>query len=165
MQGKGPVLREGEVAFPAVPDGGEAQLRFIGIIHSPWHERSQCPKNVRIARESKGGQNIITVDPAYRLALRDLDEGQWIIVLSWLDQARRDLAIQTPKHFHSGPKSTFSLRSPVRPNPIGIHTVRILHLDMDEGRIEVDALDLLDETPLLDIKPFLPTVDIPPSAA
>jgi tRNA (Thr-GGU) A37 N-methylase len=59
----------------------------------------------------------------------------------------------------------FSLRSPVRPNPIGLHVVRLLSCDADTGRLDVDALDCLDGTPVLDLKPWRQSVDVPPDEA
>ena len=79
-----------------------------------------------------------------------------------MDQARRDLIVQTPRH-RSAPVGVFSLRSPVRPNPIALSVVRVLACDPDRGVIDVDALDCLDGTPLLDIKPYLESIDaLPP---
>ena len=87
--------------------------------------------------------------------------GDAIIVLTWLNEARRDLLTQAPRH-RDAPASVFSLRSPVRPNPIGLHVVRIVELNAEAGALEVDALDCLDQTPVLDIKPWRAGVDIPP---
>jgi tRNA (adenine37-N6)-methyltransferase len=58
----------------------------------------------------------------------------------------------------------FGLRSPLRPNPIALAVVRLLGIDAATGRIEIDAIDCLDGTPLLDIKPYLPSVDAVPDA-
>ncbi|WP_152045956.1 tRNA (N6-threonylcarbamoyladenosine(37)-N6)-methyltransferase TrmO [Aureimonas psammosilenae] len=157
-------LREGEVRFineaPFAPDG---QLRFIGRVRSPWRSRSDCPKNLREARE-RGGSALLEIAAPYRPALSGLAPGQWIMLLTWLHEARRDLALQAPRHA-AEPRGTFSLRSPVRPNPIGLHLVRIVGLDASTGSIAIDAVDVLDGTPLLDIKPYLPSVDIPPMEA
>ena len=83
-----------------------------------------------------------------------------IIVVTWLDRARRDLLAQAPRHRDTA-VGVFSLRSPVRPNPVGLHTVRLIACDADAGTLEVDALDCLDETPVLDIKPWIASVDAP----
>ncbi|KAB0680806.1 tRNA (N6-threonylcarbamoyladenosine(37)-N6)-methyltransferase TrmO [Aureimonas leprariae] len=156
-------LRDGEVLFASLDHAasGDARLRFIGRIRSDWRERSSCPKNVREARERGGGSPLVEVLPPFREGLADLGDGQWLILLTWLDRARRDLALQRPRHADRA-LGTFSLRSPVRPNPIGLHLVRALHIDAPAGRITLDAVDVLDATPLLDIKPFIGSVDVPP---
>jgi tRNA (Thr-GGU) A37 N-methylase len=81
-----------------------------------------------------------------------------------MDRARRDLLVQAPRH-STRPASVFSLRSPVRPNPIGVHVVRLLECDAETGLLRVDALDCLDGTPVLDVRPFLASVDVPPEPA
>ena len=156
------VARPGERRFegpaPAYDDAG---LVFIGRIRSPWTERSQCPKNVGRAREA-GQPAEIRLDPRWSEGLAGLDAGQWVLLLTWLDQADRDLALQMPRHADA-PRGTFSLRSPVRPNPVGLHLVQIVALDRETGIIGIDAIDVLDGTPLLDIKPYLASVDAPPA--
>jgi tRNA (adenine37-N6)-methyltransferase len=157
-------LRDGEVAFAdeAYPRPDDAGLRFVGRVRTAWRERANCPKNVREARERGGGSPLVEIAPPYRPALADLEAGRWIWLLTWLDRARRDLALQRPRHAERA-LGTFSLRSPVRPNPIGVHLVRLLRIDA--GRLTVDAIDVLDGTPLLDIKPFFGSVDAPPGGA
>ncbi|WP_370194463.1 MULTISPECIES: tRNA (N6-threonylcarbamoyladenosine(37)-N6)-methyltransferase TrmO [Aurantimonas] len=156
------VARPGERRFegpaPAYDDAG---LVFIGRIRSPWTERSQCPKNVGRAREA-GQPAEIRLDPRWREGLAGLGAGQWVLLLTWLDQADRDLALQMPRHADA-PRGTFSLRSPVRPNPVGLHLVQIVALDRETGIIGIDAIDVLNGTPLLDIKPYLASVDAPPA--
>jgi tRNA (Thr-GGU) A37 N-methylase len=74
-----------------------------------------------------------------------------------MDRARRDLVIQMPRHLTIA-RGTFALRSPVRPNPIALSVVRLIKV---EGRtLSVVGLDCIDGTPLLDLKPYLPTVDV-----
>jgi tRNA (adenine37-N6)-methyltransferase len=141
---------------------GDARLVFIGRARTPWKTRDECPKNLREARE-RGGKAWIEIDEAWRPGLRDLDAGEALIVLSWFDRAGRDLIIQAPRHRHA-PAGVFSIRSPVRPNPIGLHVVRLVSLDAAAGRLDLDALDCLDETPILDIKPWRASVDIAPDA-
>lgn len=154
--------RPGERRFSVDPGAaGRPDLVFIGRIASPWRDRSSCPKNLREAR-ARGMAAAAEIDAPWREALEGLQVGGWIHLLTWLDRARRDLAVQAPRHADR-PRGTFSLRSPVRPNPIGLHLVRILSLDA--GRIGIDAIDVLDGTPLLDLKPYLPSVDMPPAEA
>ncbi len=104
---------------------------------------------------------MATLDPAYVPGLRGLHEGQAVWLVLWFDRSRRDLIVQAPRHA-DGPRGIFALRSPVRPNPIAIEAVRITGIDHATGRFTVDATDALDGTPVLDIKPWLDTIDIPP---
>lgn len=154
--------RPGEIRASVDPAniGGDARLIFIGRARTPWQTRDACPKNLREARERKRGA-WLEIDPAWRTALRELGAGTPIILLTWFDRARRDLVVQAPRHGPS-PVGTFSIRSPVRPNPIGLHVVRVVTCDWAAGRVDVDALDCLDETPVLDIKPWRAGVDILP---
>ena len=87
-------------------------------------------------------------------AVRDLRAGEHIIVVSWLDRARRDVLTTHPRDDPDSPLlGVFSTRSPDRPNPIGLHRVQILAV---EGlRILVSDLEALDGTPILDVKPVL----------
>ncbi len=152
--------REGEVALPFDPaDRDGPRVALIGRIRTPWNE-GDAPRNLRQARE-RGCNAWIELESEYTQGLTGLSEGQAIILLYWMDRGRRDLILQRPGHV-DGPRGTFSLRSPVRPNPIAMATVRITSLDLDAGRIGIDAIDCYDKTPLVDIKPWMPAIDIPP---
>ena len=147
-------IRPGEVSVP-LPAQTDASLYFIGRIRTPWTERKDCPKNAREARES-GAVCTIEVDPRWAPALSGVETCTHLIVLYWMDQARRDLVVQTPAHYGTG-RGTFSLRSPVRPNPIALSVVKLLKIE--GGRLEVVGLDCLDGTLLLDIKPYFASTD------
>lgn len=153
-------IREGEERLGldlALAD--DARLAFVGRIISPWR-RGDCPKNLREAR-ARGGRFGVIVDAPYRAALRGLGPGDGVIVLYWMAGARRDLAVQAPAH-RDAPVGTFALRSPARPNPVALAVVRLLAIDIQAGWLELDAIDAFDGTPVLDIKPWLPSVDILP---
>ncbi len=154
-------IRAGEIKLPFDPaDRGEAAVSFIGHIRSDW-SRGHGPRNVGQARGMGGGNARIELRPGYAPGLTGLAVGQVIWVLYWMDKARRDLIVQAPRHA-DGLRGTFALRSPVRPNPVSMSAVRITALDMDSGVIGIDATDAFDGTPVVDIKPMLDTVDIPP---
>lgn len=154
-------IRPGEVYLSVDPGvARDASLAFIGRVSSPWTERSQCPKNMARAREA-GLPAEIVIDAPFRPALQGLEAGRWIHVLTWLGEARRDLAVQRPRHSKEA-RGTFALRSPVRPNPIGLHLVEITAIDMATGCLAIAGIDVLDGTAVLDIKPFFETVDVPP---
>lgn len=157
-------VREGEVRLEVDPANltPDAGLVFIGRVSSPWTERSQCPKNMREARE-KGGGGRITLDPAYRDGLRGLGQCSHAILLSWFNRSPRDLIVQKPRHAEAA-KGTFALRSPVRPNPVGVHVVRLIAVDEHAGTVELEAIDLLDGTPVVDIKPYFASTDSVPDA-
>jgi tRNA-Thr(GGU) m(6)t(6)A37 methyltransferase TsaA len=157
--------RPGERALPFDPaaTADDARIVFIGRIRSPWTDRRDCPHNLREARE-RGGGGTVEIDEAWRAGLDGLAEHAGAVLLYWLGEARRDLIVQAPAH-RPRPTGTFALRSPVRPNPIGIGAVRILSVDQAAGRIAIDAIDCLDGTPLIDVKPWIATVDAPPVLA
>lgn len=154
--------RPGELRLPFDPaeTANDATLVFIGQIRSPWKTRSECPRNIRQARE-RGGEAMLEIDTAWRAGLAGLSSYTHAIVLYWMYQSRRDLIVQAPKH-RDGTAGVFSLRSPARPNPIALAVVKILSIDEAAGRIAIDAIDCLDGTPIVDIKPWLETVDLPP---
>jgi len=144
--------RPGEIAVE-LPDRFDAGLYFIGTIRTPWKTRAECPKN---PREAGDAVCRIELDKRYAPALDGIRPGASIVVLYFMDRARRDLVVQVPRH--SGePSGTFSLRSPVRPNPIAVSVARII--DISGTSISVTGLDCLDGTPLIDLKPYRPAVD------
>jgi tRNA-Thr(GGU) m(6)t(6)A37 methyltransferase TsaA len=152
-------LRPGEVSVP-LPEQFDASLYFIGRIHTPWKTRKDCPRNARAARET-GAVCTLEVDPRWAQALSGIETCSHLIVLYWMNEARRDLVIQAPAH-HPGGRGTFALRSPVRPNPVALSVVRLVKVE--RNKVEVVALDCLDGTPLLDIKPYFATTDSIPEA-
>jgi tRNA-Thr(GGU) m(6)t(6)A37 methyltransferase TsaA len=158
----GPAGRPGEVAlsFDPARTADDARLRFIGRLRTPW-ARGKCPKNLREAREI-GGDFRVEIDPPFRRGLLGLKAGQALILLYWTGAARRDLIVQTPGQ-RPEPIGVFAIRSPARPNPVAVGVVRVLALDAATGTLIVDALDAFDGTPLLDVKPWLPSVDVPPA--
>jgi tRNA-Thr(GGU) m(6)t(6)A37 methyltransferase TsaA len=149
-------IRPGEVAVPP-PDRFDAQLYFIGRIHTPWKTRDECPKN---ARES-GAVCTIAVEERWAQALTGIETCSHLLVLYWMDRARRDLVLQAPRHYKE-PRGTFALRSPVRPNPIAASVVRLVRVD--GTTLSVVGLDCLDGTPLLDLKPYFASTDAVPDA-
>jgi tRNA-Thr(GGU) m(6)t(6)A37 methyltransferase TsaA len=149
-------LRQGEVAVD-LPDRFDASLYFIGRIRTPWHSRDVCPKN---GRESDVVCTI-ELDPRWAAGLKGLETVSHVLVLYWMDKARRDLVVQAPRHY-AEERGTFALRSPVRPNPIAASVVKVVGLD--GNTLSVIGLDCLDGTPLLDIKPYFASTDAVPDA-
>lgn len=152
-------LRPGEIQV-ALPERYDAGLFFIGRIRTPWTERSACPKNSRVSREL-GIVCTVELDPRWLPALAGVETCSHLVLLYWMDRARRDLAVQTPRHHPKG-KATFSVRSPARPNPIAMAVVELR--GVDGFRLDVVGVDCLDDTPLLDIKPYYASTDSIPHA-
>jgi len=151
--------RPKEIVLPVDPaqTADDARLVFIGHIETPWTTREDCPKNLRIARE-RGKPAVVHVDDTWRQGLTGLEDYRHIVLLYWMHEARRDIILQQPRHSLE-PSGTFALRSPVRPNPIALATVELTRLDAAEGRLEIDAIDCLNGTPLIDIKPWFASID------
>jgi tRNA-Thr(GGU) m(6)t(6)A37 methyltransferase TsaA len=153
--------RPGEIRLPFDPaeTAGDAKVVFIGRVRSPWRTRAECPKNLRQARE-RNRPAVLEFDEPWRPGLSGLESLTHAIVLYWMHEARRDLIVQCPRHRPSA-TGVFALRSPARPNPIAMSIVRLLKIDAPAGEITIDAIDCLDGTPLIDIKPWLESVDLP----
>lgn len=150
-------LRRGEVAVE-LPPRYDASLYFIGRICTPWKRRQDCPKN---PRESEAVCTL-ELDPRWLTGLQGLDTVSHIVVLYWMDRARRDLVLQAPHHYPQR-RGTFALRSPVRPNPIAVSVARLFKIE--DSRLDVIGLDCIDGTPLLDIKPYFASTDSVPDAS
>jgi tRNA-Thr(GGU) m(6)t(6)A37 methyltransferase TsaA len=119
-------------------------------VESPLKHRAQAPRQGSLGAPPAW----LAVEPDVAEASRDLRAGEQVIVLTWLDRARRDeLATVPGDNPASPPLGVFSTRSPDRPNPIGLHRVRVVAVD--GGAVGVDALEAVDGTPVLDLKPVL----------
>ena len=138
-------IRPGEIKIE-LPQGFDAGLYFIGRIRTPWPTRDDCPKN---GRESDAVCTI-EVDGRYAAGLADVESSTHLLALYWMDEARRDLVVQAPRHYGE-PRGTFALRSPVRPNPIATSVVALIAVE--GNTLHVRGLDCLSGTPLLDLKP------------
>ena len=139
------------------PSSFDASLYFIGRIRTPWKRRDDCPKN---ARESEAICTI-ALDPRWAAGLNGVESCSHLVVLYWMDRSRRDLVLQVPRHYGVG-RGTFALRSPARPNPIAMSVVRLIGID--GPTLSVVGLDCLDDTPLLDLKPYFASTDSVPEA-
>jgi tRNA-Thr(GGU) m(6)t(6)A37 methyltransferase TsaA len=130
------------------------ELVPIGRIESPLLRREDAPM-----QGAEGAPPAwLVFDPAVAEAIRDLRIGERVIVLTWLDRARRDMLTTRPRDDPARPVTgVFSTRSPDRPNPIGLHRVEILAVD--GLRIRVSDMEALDATPILDVKPVLDALE------
>jgi tRNA-Thr(GGU) m(6)t(6)A37 methyltransferase TsaA len=129
-------------------------VRPIGWVDSPLVDPADAPR-----QGDEGAPDAwLVLDPALAAAAADLAVGTDVIVLTWLDRADRDVLRVHPRSDPAAPlQGVFSTRSPDRPNPIGLHTVRILAID--GARLRVGNLEALDGTPVLDLKPVLGPID------
>jgi len=138
-------IRENELAVNA-PAPTDAALVFIGRIHTPWTSRLECPRQGR----PDGPICEIEIFEPWVAALDGIENFERIEVLYWLHESRRDLVRQSPAN-DGATRGTFSLRSPVRPNPIGTSIATMV--SRTGGKLLVRGLDCLDDTPLIDLKP------------
>jgi tRNA-Thr(GGU) m(6)t(6)A37 methyltransferase TsaA len=131
-------------------DDGQYVLRPIGRVESTLVDPATAP------RQGVEGSPVarLDIDGAVGEGLRDLQVGAEVIVLTWLHRARRDVLAVHPRDDRTIPEhGVFSTRSPDRPNPIGLHRVRISAIS--GSTIEVHDLEAVDGTPVLDLEPAL----------
>ncbi len=138
-------VRAAEVAV-APPAATDAGLVFIGRIRTPWASRLETPRQGR----HDGPLCRIEVFEPWVAALDGLQQYERVEVIYWLHLSRRDLVRQSPANDGIA-RGTFSLRSPVRPNPLGTSIARLVGIE--GASVLVRGLDCLDGTPLLDLKP------------
>jgi tRNA-Thr(GGU) m(6)t(6)A37 methyltransferase TsaA len=126
------------------------EIRPIGWVESPLVDVADAP-----AQGDEGAPAAwIVVRPELRAALGDLNVGDEVIVVTWLDRADRNVLTVHPRGDRGRPRQgVFSTRSPDRPNPIGLHRVEILAVEA--SRLQVRNLEAVDVTPVVDIKPLL----------
>ena len=126
------------------------QVVPIGWVESPLTDRAQAPRQ---GDEGAPGAWLV-FEPGVAEGMRDLEPGTEILVLTWLDRAARDVLVTRPRDDPARPPTgVFSTRSADRPNPIGLHRVRIVATD--GLRVLVRPLEALNQTPVLDVKPVL----------
>ncbi len=125
-------------------------LEPVGRVESPLTDPVDAPK-----QGSEGAPDAeLVLDPDLLDALDGIEPGARVIVLTWLDRARRDVLRVHPRDDPSNPmRGVFSTRSADRPNPIGLHEVEVLALE--GNRVRVSGLEAVDGTPVLDLKPAL----------
>ena len=124
----------------------------IGYVRSPYTQTSQIPKGCGAQHDAEG---VLEVDARYEQGLMDIDGFSHLFVVWVFDRAVGFDLMATPPT-DTRPHGVFATRSPRRPNPIGLTVVRLIRR---EGvRVHVAGLDMLDGTPMLDIKPYLSSV-------
>jgi len=129
------------------------QVSPIGVIHSSLIEAEGSPIQPAFAENSEG---VVDVYEPYRQALKDLDGFERIWLIYWFHKAGPFRPVVVP-YMDTAERGLFATRAPCRPNPIGLSPVRLLRIE--DGRLFVADLDILDGTPLLDIKPYASRFD------
>ncbi|MFG2057453.1 tRNA (N6-threonylcarbamoyladenosine(37)-N6)-methyltransferase TrmO [Micromonospora sp. NPDC048930] len=130
--------------------GPQPLLRPVGRVESPLTDPAAAPKQ----GDEGAPEAWLVFAEAYASALHGLRPGVDVLVLTWLDRADRDVLVVHPRGDRSRPETgVFATRSPHRPNPVGLHRVRILQVD--GVRVRVADLEAVDGTPVLDVKPVL----------
>jgi tRNA-Thr(GGU) m(6)t(6)A37 methyltransferase TsaA len=144
----------------ALPDIASLELQVIGVARTPWTRREDAPHQPTAAARARG---TIEIASEYRQALADLASFSRIWLIFGFHRSHGWAARVKPPR-GGVRRGVLATRAPNRPSQLGLTNVEILGVDVTSGRIEVQGLDLLDGTPVLDIKPYLPMVDCHPEA-
>ncbi len=133
--------------------------RPIGVIRSAYNPETGAPRQGILLPDNQG---VIELLPEFREALQTLEEFEYIIVIYHFNRVTSwDPVVAPPASDHHHEFGLFSTRSPRRPNPIGFAVMKLDRIEA--GKLYVSGIDAFDGTPVLDIKPYLPSVDCPHS--
>ena len=135
----------------------EVSYRPIGVIHSPFTNIEGMPIQPTGA---SGIQGTVEVFPEFVEGLKDLEGFSHVILLYHFHRVEGAKLVVTP-FMDFQPHVVFATRAPKRPNPIGLSIVRLLRIE--QNILHIENVDILDGTPLLDIKPYVPEFDQPPA--
>ncbi|HYX68880.1 MAG TPA: tRNA (N6-threonylcarbamoyladenosine(37)-N6)-methyltransferase TrmO [Terriglobales bacterium] len=127
-------------------------FRPIGYVRSPFSETKQIPKGPGAKHEEEG---VLEVLPEFAAGLKDVEGFSHLFVL-WAFHQSKDFDLVGTPPTDDRPHGVFATRSPRRPNPIGLTVVELLR--RDGARLHVRGVDMLDGTPILDLKPYLSSV-------
>jgi len=128
--------------------------RPIGVVHSRFREAEGTPIQAASAEEAEG---TVEVFPEYSRGLKDLEGFSHIILVYHFHRSRKTSLEVTP-YMDENTHGVFATRAPCRPNPVGISTVRLIKIR--KNMLHISGVDILDGTPLLDIKPYVPEFDV-----
>jgi tRNA-Thr(GGU) m(6)t(6)A37 methyltransferase TsaA len=131
------------------------ELQVVGVVESALGDPGEAPKQA----DEGAPPATLRIEPEFAACCEGLRAGDEVLVLSWLDRADRTIQAVHPRGDRTRPLTgVFATRSPARPNPIGLHRVGIVAISGGSGdpvALRVDALEALDGTPILDVKPVL----------
>jgi tRNA-Thr(GGU) m(6)t(6)A37 methyltransferase TsaA len=134
-------------------DERAVELMPIGWVESPLTDRATAPKQ----GDEGAPEAWLVLRAEVAAGLDGIGPGDEMIILTWLDRARRDVLRVHPRGDPNRPEQgVFNTRSPDRPNPIGLHRVEVVSID--DARVRVRNLEALDGTPVLDVKPVLRSI-------
>jgi tRNA-Thr(GGU) m(6)t(6)A37 methyltransferase TsaA len=126
------------------------EAKAIGRVESPLTDLASAPRQA----DEGAPAAWLVFEPNVLEGLRSLRPGDEVVLITWLDRARRDILSVHPRGDTARPQEgVFSTRSPHRPNPIGLHRVEIT--DIDGRRVRVRSLEAVDGTPIIDVKALL----------
>ena len=137
-------------------------LEIIGRVRSTCTEQSGTP--IQPVFGDDGVTTTVEIDAAYREALADLAGFGRVWILAWLDRAPAFRARVVP-YRDTVERGLFATRAPCRPNPLGLSCVELRAVDVEHGVLTLGPCDLLDGTPVVDVKPYVPAADAFPDAA
>jgi tRNA (adenine37-N6)-methyltransferase len=132
----------------------EWTMQAIGVIHSPFTEPAHTP--IQPSRSQATGQ--VEIYPAYRDGLADLDGFSHVFLIYGLHRSAAHYALRVIPFLDDQARGLFATRHPCRPNPIGLSVVQLVAVH--DGRLDIVGVDMLDGTPLFDIKPYVPEFDV-----
>src|SRR5450755_2765412 len=124
----------------------------IGFLSSPYKGTSEIPKGLGAKHEADG---VLTILPDFEKGLMDIEGFSHLIIIWEFDRSHRFELLATPPS-DNRPHGVFATRSPLRPNPIGLTVVELRH--REGNQLHVRGVDMLDQTPILDIKPYLSSI-------
>jgi len=132
----------------------EIKFKPIGIIHSPFKEREGMPIQPSAA---EGIEGKVEIFPEYAEGLKDINNFSHIFLIYYLHLSRK-YSLKVKPYMDDKERGVFATRAPSRPNPIGISVVELLKVDGNV--LHIKNVDIVDGTPLLDIKPYVPEFDV-----
>lgn len=135
-----------------------ARIRPIGVIRTPFASVDECP----IQPAFSSSEGTVELLPEYRAGLKGISAFTHIILLHYFHQSDQE-RLQARPFLGRRQRGIFTIRSPHRPNHLGLSVVRLL--GTRNGRLRVRGVDMVDGTPLLDIKPYVPDFDARPKAS
>lgn len=127
----------------------EIIMKPVGYINSPYENREGIPRQSVLSDE----RATIEIEQEYRDALFNLEIGNYIVVIFAFHKSPKNTPLIINHKYTNGTKGIFATRSPNRPNPIGLSICQIV--DLDEKSITIHGVDMLNKTPVLDIKPYI----------
>jgi tRNA (adenine37-N6)-methyltransferase len=138
----------------------EYLIKPVAFIRTPFQTQEGTPIQPFAARDVEGQVEVL---PEYREALADLEGFERVWLIYWFDRARPYSPTVIP-YRDTIPHGLFATRAPTRPNPLGLSLVRLAGIDHPAGLLRVLDVDLLDGTPIIDIKPYVPQYDAFPDS-